>query len=114
MSYPNNPEYSKYKNNIKRDQNKCQISKVLSITKAILYNKYKYSSAKIVLKKRNNIRVYEVAINYKFNRKIYNVKYEGKWQRLYYISEQLIRDGLVYGFKHIKKHSDQDIIKIRK
>ena len=44
-----------------------------------------------------------MAINYKFNRKIYYVKYEGKWQRLYYISEQLRRDGLVYGFKNTIK-----------
>ena len=92
-----NSNYLKYKKYIRERRNQ----KFQPITKAILYDKYIANKARIVTKKREDIKIYEVKIRYINYRKTYFVKYQGKWQKLRDIAEELRKEGVILGFRNI-------------
>ena len=106
----NNLEYSKYKKYKEDINEKLKFRSYHRNTKqqnwppdlkAILYDRYIPNRVKVVTNSNNVIRTYKVSISYRYNYKIFYVKYKNRWTPLKDNIDRLRNEGLVYGFRNI-------------
>ena len=82
---------------VKEDKNHTNYT----ISKAVLYDKFKANKDRVVTMVGDSIKTYEVSISNKNKLKVFYIIYENKWIQLRRIIEKLNAEGLVYGFRNI-------------
>ena len=82
---------------VKEDKNHTNYT----ISKAVLYDKFKANKGRVVTMVGDSIKTYEVSISNKNKLKVFYIKYENKLIQLRRIIEKLNAEGLVYGFRNI-------------